>query len=134
LLVNRARSFIFSTAPGPAAVAAARAGIHAASSPEGDRRRSSLWRNVESFAQPADGASMAFPTKATSAIVPMHIGSEQHAVEVSAALMQRGFLVPAIRYPTVRRGSARLRVTFTADHTSTQIAALRQNLEAMELA
>jgi 7-keto-8-aminopelargonate synthetase-like enzyme len=56
-----------------------------------------------------------------SAIIPVLIGDESKAVATSAALREQGIFVPAIRYPTVARGKARLRVTLTATHTTEEI-------------
>jgi 7-keto-8-aminopelargonate synthetase-like enzyme len=63
-----------------------------------------------------------------SAIIPLMVGDESKAVELAAALREQGLLVPAIRYPTVARGAARLRLTVTAAHTVEDIAALGQAL------
>jgi 7-keto-8-aminopelargonate synthetase-like enzyme len=49
------------------------------------------------------------------------MGNEAKAVATSAALRQRGIFIPAIRYPTVARGRARLRLTLTADHTNSDL-------------
>jgi glycine C-acetyltransferase/8-amino-7-oxononanoate synthase len=65
------------------------------------------------------------------AIVPLVLGDETRAVECSQQLFTRGFFVPAIRYPTVARGSARLRLTVTAAHTSEQIKALIKALSEL---
>lgn len=110
-LVNRARSFVFSTAPPAPVAAAARAGLEIVRSAEGDRRREKLRGAVSAWSAQAGGETPG------SAIVPVVIGGEEAAVEVSRRLEEEGFLVPAIRYPTVAKGSARLRVTFSADHT-----------------
>ncbi|HXM29466.1 MAG TPA: aminotransferase class I/II-fold pyridoxal phosphate-dependent enzyme, partial [Chthoniobacterales bacterium] len=59
-----------------------------------------------------------------SAIFPLLVGDEQAAVNLAAALKTEGFLVPAIRYPTVAKGSARLRITVTAGHEENQIRSL----------
>ena len=59
-----------------------------------------------------------------SAIIPLIIGDEEKAMAASQWLREKGFLVPAIRYPTVSRGSARLRVTLSASHTKEQVSAL----------
>ena len=59
-----------------------------------------------------------------SAIFPWIIGDEQAALNLAAALQGEGFLVPAIRYPTVAKGAARLRITVTAAHQEDQIRAL----------
>ena len=130
-LVNRARSFIFSTAPVPAAAAAATAGIRLIQSPEGKRRQGVLWervkqyrtgvRPVSDFAKDGDRRD-ACPT--LSAILPVIVGDETGAVAASAALREQGIFVPAIRYPTVARGQARLRLTVTATHTAEDISLL----------
>ncbi|HEX4263336.1 MAG TPA: 8-amino-7-oxononanoate synthase [Verrucomicrobiae bacterium] len=111
-LVNRARSFIFSTAPVPAAAAAAAAGVRFVQSEAGEARRNLLWKRVEEF-----HAAFGKPPPAyRSAIIPIIIGDETEAVETAAALLKKNIFVPAIRYPTVARGEARLRVTVTAAH------------------
>ena len=116
-LVNRARSFIFSTAPVPAAAAAAAAGVRFIQSPAGETRRKSLWTRVRKLQSEIGNRKSEIP----SAIIPILIGDETRAVAASAALRERGIFVPAIRYPTVARGQARLRVTLTATHTTEEI-------------
>jgi 8-amino-7-oxononanoate synthase len=124
LLLNRARSFIFSTAPVPAAAAAATAGIRLVQSNEGEARRTALWQRVtELKAKVATRTS-----KLSSAIIPLIIGNEAKAVQASAQLREGGFFVPAIRYPTVARGQARLRITLTAAHSSQDVAELLEAL------
>lgn len=110
-LVNRARSFIFSTAPVSAAAAAARAGVRFAQSENGEKRRRLLWERVGQL------QTLLNMPQIPSAIIPIIIGEEAKAVEVARELRKRGCFVPAIRYPTVARGQARLRVTVTATHT-----------------
>jgi len=119
-LVNRARSFIFSTAPVPAAAAAATAAIRFVQSNEGEARRKRLWARISEF-QPATGDRR---SKIPGAIIPILIGDEKKTVEAAAVLREQGIFVPAIRYPTVARGAARLRVTVTAAHTSEDISQL----------
>jgi 7-keto-8-aminopelargonate synthetase-like enzyme len=116
-LVNRARSFIFSTAPVPAAAAAATAGVRLIQSLEGETLRKTLWTRVGELKSAIGNRQSAIP----SAIIPILIGDETKAVAASAALRERGIFVPAIRYPTVARGQARLRVTLTATHTTEEI-------------
>jgi 8-amino-7-oxononanoate synthase len=120
-LVNSARSFIFSTAPGPAAVAAARAGIELIASDEGEALRNKLIANLAPFVG----------TKSKTAIAPIILGREDVALKASEQLKEAGFLVPAIRYPTVARGEARLRVTLSAAHTQGQIEGLRAALREL---
>lgn len=116
-LVNRARSFIFSTAPVPAAAAAARAAIELTQSPEGEARRQQLWASTSQF-QSVIGHR---PPAITSAIVPIILGDESTTVAAAAQLREQGIFVPAIRYPTVARGAARLRVTLTAAHSADDV-------------
>ena len=123
LLVNRARSFIYSTAPSPAAAAAATAAIEFMLSPAGEKRRQMLRANLSHFAD-AMPRFFANGRKIQSAIIPIVIGDAQAAVEASQLLADKGFFVPAIRHPTVPRDTARLRVTLSARHTPKQIDAL----------
>ncbi len=124
-LVNRARSFIFSTAPVPAAAAAAQAAIEFVQSGEGKLRQESLWARVKEFQSQIANRKSQIP----SAIIPLIIGNETRAVEAAARLRAQNIFVPAIRYPTVARGQARLRVTLTAVHTAEEINQLAVALE-----
>ena len=129
-LVNRARSFIFSTAPPPPLAAAATAAIEFLASDAGEQRRLTLWRRIESLRHRLAEQSVATAgaTISGSAIHPIIIGDEQAALDLSRALQADGFLVPAIRYPTVAKAAARLRITVTAAHDEQQIRALAQAL------
>ena len=124
-LINSARSFIFSTAPIPASAAAACAAVQLIQSREGDTRRNSLWNRVAEFKTQASR----FKVKSQSAILPMIIGDEAKAMNIATTLRERGIFVPAIRYPTVARGKARLRITLTASHSSSDITTLLQTLD-----
>ena len=64
-----------------------------------------------------------------SAIVPVEIGDEKKAIAVAAKLMERGFLIPAIRYPTVARGKARLRVAISSAHSYETLSAAAEAIE-----
>ena len=128
-LINRARSFIFSTAPVPAVSAAATAGIRLVQSSEGEKRRKTLWGRVNEFkSQIANRKS-----QISSAIIPILIGDEIQAVAAATALRRQGIFVPAIRYPTVARGKARLRVTLTVAHSSEDISRLTDALKALDI-
>jgi 8-amino-7-oxononanoate synthase len=123
LIVNRARSFIYSTAPPPAIAAAAIAALDFMMSGAGEKRRQSLRSNLAHFADEmprlfADGK------KLHSAIIPIVLGRTEAAIEAAQLLADKGFFVPAIRYPTVPRDGARLRVTISARHTRKQISGL----------
>jgi 8-amino-7-oxononanoate synthase len=128
-LINRARTFIFSTAPVPAAAAAAAAGIRFVQSRAGEERRSLLWQRVAEL----PSSLIPHPSSFRSAIIPMLIGAESKAVEAATALRAQGIFIPAIRYPTVARGQARLRLTVTAAHTSADLARLHTALQSLDI-
>jgi len=113
LLVNRARAYIFTTASSPADSAAALAALRVLRSPEGDALRARLRTNVDRL-RPGH----------PSPVVPYVCGREERALEAADALAARGFLVTAIRPPTVPPGTSRLRVALSADHTLDQVDAL----------
>jgi 8-amino-7-oxononanoate synthase len=132
-LVNRARPFVFSTAPVPAAAAAATAGVRFVQSAAGEQRRNQLWSNVRAFHQAADqeGKSRASAHRHKfSAIIPIMIGDEARALRIAAALRDQGIFIPAIRFPAVGRGQARLRVTLSAAHQAADIERLRAALQS----
>jgi len=124
-LINRARSFIYSTAPPPATAAAGLAAVDFLASPSGEERRLLLWQRINLMQQLLPRASAkGEDVAARSAIFPLIVGDEKAALDLAVALQSEGFLVPAIRYPTVARGAARLRITVTAAHHAAQIRAL----------
>jgi len=123
-LINRARSFIFSTTPVPASAAAASAALEIIDSADGTARRNTLWNNVAALKTQLNLESVSGP------IIPLILGDETKALAAAAALFERGIYVPAIRYPTVRRGAARLRVTITAAHREQEISTLAQSWNA----
>jgi 7-keto-8-aminopelargonate synthetase-like enzyme len=130
LLVNRARSFVFSTAPVPAAAAAARAGVEIIRSQEGETRRQRLWLLVEELKRVL--INTGFPPSAVRApIVPILVGAEARAMALSGALRDAGVFVPAIRFPTVARGEARLRFTVSAEHTAEDFTTLGDALTSI---
>ena len=132
-LVNRARSFIFTTAPPPALAAAASAAVKFLASDEGEKRRQLLWNRIKRLRQilPAAPHPLANKSDEGSAIHPWIVGEEQTALDLARSLRAEHFLVPAIRYPTVAKGSARLRITVTADHDDAQISALCEALSRL---
>jgi 8-amino-7-oxononanoate synthase len=131
-LINRSRSFIYSTAPPPAVAAAALAAVDFLSSPAGEDRRLLLWDKIKLMQEllPRTGLNEEHAAP-SSAIFPWIVGNELAALNLSAALQREGFLVPAIRYPTVAKGSARVRITVTATHESAQIRALCDTIKRL---
>ena len=119
LLINRARSFIYSTAPPPAIAAAATHVVrNILPGPQGETLRARLRENVTLLSTLTDRPAP------PAAIFPIITGTESSAMEAAAALREKGILVPGIRFPTVPRGSARLRITLSAAHQEPDIRAL----------
>jgi 8-amino-7-oxononanoate synthase len=123
LFVNRARSYIFSTASTPADAAAALAALRVLRSAEGAALTGRLAALIDRVAE----AGFA-PPGHRSPIIPVVLGSEQAALSASAALLQDGLWVPAIRPPTVPVGTSRLRVTLSAAHSDDDVRRLLQAL------
>lgn len=119
-LVNRARSFIFSTAPVPAAAAAAAAAVGIVRGPQGNERRRRLRQRVS---QLRAGLGERYPEIPTP-IVPIVLGPEEEATRAAAELLRAGIYAPAIRYPAVARGAARLRITLSAEHSAGEVEQL----------
>jgi 8-amino-7-oxononanoate synthase len=131
-LINRARSFIYSTAPAPGVAAAALAAVNFLFSTEGEERRLLLWKRINLLRELLPMNAMNTKgSNASSAIFPWIVGNEQATLDLASALQNEGFLVPAIRYPTVAKGAARLRITVTASHSQDQIQALCEAIKRM---
>jgi len=113
-ILNKARSFVYSTAPTSASAAAASAAIGISDSADGDQLRSRLQANYSVFV--AEIALVSCPPVSLSPIIPVVVGGNEEALEAAKSLRLKGFFLPAIRYPTVPRGRARLRVSFSALH------------------
>ena len=108
LVLNRARSFVFSTGLPPAMCAVGEAAVSLVAGEPARRER--LWRNVEALAA---GLGL----EASSPIFSIVMGSPEAALEASRGLLRKGLLVKAIRPPTVPEGTSRLRVSVSAAHT-----------------
>jgi 8-amino-7-oxononanoate synthase len=116
LMKTRARSLIYSTALPPAVLAAASSAIDLI---ESDPSYAAL-----PLAKAKTFTRLAGLPEATSPIVPVNIGAAEAALSASCQLEAEGFLVVAIRPPTVPDGTARLRLSFTAAHADRDIASL----------
>jgi len=117
LLVNRARSFVYTTGIAPSAVAVAEAALDVvAAEPE---RRAALTRNADHLR--GGLRALGFEVGGDTHILPVMVGDNARATALGAALLERGVLVHAIRPPTVPPGTARLRVTPMATHTPEQL-------------
>jgi len=125
-LIQNARTYVFTTAI-PAAVAeATRTSLKILIND--DWRRDKLKNLADRFRSGANQLGLNL-TQTDSCIQPIIIGDSQKAVEVSEQLLNHGFLVSAIRPPTVPKGEARLRVTFSANHQDQQIDQLLDALD-----
>lgn len=127
-LRSRCRSFVFSTGISPLLARAIAYQLDRATSTEGDERRARLWRNSRLLAHLLRHPD---PERIASPIFPVLLGDNALALEVSAALLHRGWHVQAIRPPTVPEGTARLRITVSADHTPAEIEALVSDLRVV---
>jgi 8-amino-7-oxononanoate synthase len=128
LLVNRARPYIFTTAPTPADAAAALAAVGVLHSDEGTALRATLAGHVARVAAAVGQLDRRAP------IIPVVVGAEADAVGASELLLAGGVWVPAIRPPTVAPGTSRLRITVSAVHTDEQVDRLIAGLVEAGLA
>ncbi|HXV45645.1 MAG TPA: aminotransferase class I/II-fold pyridoxal phosphate-dependent enzyme [Nitrososphaera sp.] len=113
LLINTSRQFIYTSALPEHLCSAAIAAIPIAK--KGDLQKR-LQKNIDYFSSAMKKLGFVLG-KSTSQIIPVMIGPEKRAMEFSTELLKQGVFAQAIRYPTVRKGSARLRVSLTAMHT-----------------
>ncbi|POZ58167.1 8-amino-7-oxononanoate synthase [Lysinibacillus sphaericus] len=117
-LLNNARSFIFQTALSPSAIEAAREGISIIQNePE---RRKQLLKNAQYLRLKLEESGFVIKEGETP-IISLIIGGSHEAMQFSAKLMDEGVFIPAIRPPTVPKGSSRLRITVMATHTIEQL-------------
>lgn len=129
LLVNRARSFIYTTAPPFHLAYALGIMLELIQGRQGDALRKAVRDNAQSTQNLLSGIDCK-SRPGPSAILPVILGEAPRAMAISARLRAAGFLIPCIRFPTVARGSARLRITVSALHASSQIDALGVALKA----
>ena len=124
-LIQRARTYIYTTALPPVVAAASRAGLRLAQ--QESWRRERLHSLTLRFR--AAAAALGVPlTAATTPIQPLIVGEAAWALALSEALMNAGYWVAAIRPPTVPAGSARLRITLSAAHREQDVDALAETL------
>lgn len=126
-LVNRARSFIFSTSLPPAVLAASLAAVEVVDSPEGASLRQKLAANVALFKERLAHAGLQTMESETQ-IVPVFVGDAEDTMRCSAKLLDEGLFVQGIRPPTVPAGSCRLRCTVMATHAEEELVAAAQKI------
>lgn len=119
LIINRARSFIYTTAAPPTVTAASMAAIEIVRSREGAERRKRLHENCEIFSGIINrelGAEYS-----SSHILPVIIGESKKTMKISENLLEKGVFAHGIRYPTVPEGSARIRFTIMSEHEGSHL-------------
>ena len=114
-LYLRARPFLFSTSHPPATAAACQAAFALLDSAEGEKLVKKLWANTKFFKKELKKRGFQFQTSETP-IIPIHVGDAAKAFEFSRRLFDAGVFAPAVGYPTVAEGKARLRAIVSASH------------------
>lgn len=127
-LIQKARPYIYTTALPPALAEATRVSLKLVQSEHW--RREKLQALIKQFRHGAAELGLQLMDSATP-IQPLLIGDNAKAQAMSAALLQKGILISAIRPPTVPDGTARLRITFSAEHSETDIECLLNTLEQL---
>lgn len=128
-LIQRARTYIYTTALPPAVAEATRASLAIVRSEEWRRER--LRAVTQRFRQGATQIGLTLAESATP-IQPVILGAAERAVAAARQLRARGFLIPAIRPPTVPEGTARLRITFSSLHTEEHVDRLLDALACVQ--
>jgi len=123
-LVNRARNFIFATAPSPLLAEVIRTALPLIAA--ADDRRDALARRVARLGDGLRRLAIAAPTG--TQIQPIIIGADARSVDLANAMQAEGFDIRPIRPPTVPEGSARLRISVTLNATETEIDAMLSTL------
>jgi glycine C-acetyltransferase len=119
-LYLRARPFLFSTSHPPATAAACAAAFSLLDSPAGEKLVKKLWANTKLFKRELKKRGFQFKGSETP-IVPIHVGDAAKAFEFSKKLFDAGVFAPAVGYPTVAEGKARLRAIVSAAHKKEQL-------------
>jgi 8-amino-7-oxononanoate synthase len=118
-LWNRARSFVFSTAPSPASCALTLHHVKEAVGADGARER--LHANTRRLRDQLEAAGLSLVRNSFGPIVSVVVGSNEAAMELAAALRGAGMLVQPIRPPTVPAGFARVRITVSASFEAADV-------------
>jgi 8-amino-7-oxononanoate synthase len=127
-LLQRARSYIFTTAASPVIAATLLAALDCIVN--ADAARENLMQRIAQLRDGLEDTRWRM-LRSETAIQPIIVGDNAECVRIADALLERGLWVPAIRPPTVPKGTARLRVSLSATHTEAQVAALVDALKAL---
>jgi 8-amino-7-oxononanoate synthase len=128
-LVQKARTYVYTTATPPLLAAALLASLQKIAA--GQARREKLREHIDALRKGLGGLPHWQLMPSDTPIQPLLIGGNAEAVAVSSALLEQGLLVPAIRTPTVPRGSARLRISLSAAHTQEEVGRLVAAIRAL---
>lgn len=131
LLLNRARSFVFTTALPPSIVAATRAALRLIQSQEGQALREQIAAHVARFRDGLARLGILQPGAGQSPIFPVVVGDDARVMECCERLLERGFYAQGIRPPTVPRGTARMRFALMATHTSEDLDGALEELSTL---
>jgi 8-amino-7-oxononanoate synthase len=126
-LINRARSFIFTTALSPADAGAALGALKVLTSEQGEILKNALQDNINLL------CDLLGRSPSLSPVIPFVVGSEQKAIRLSQYLMDYGIFVPAIRPPSVPRGTSRLRISLSSLHEKSQIELLAKAIKSVDV-
>jgi glycine C-acetyltransferase len=129
-LYLRARPFLFSTSHPPATAAACKAAFTLLDSPEGERLVKKLWANTKFFKRELKKRGFEFKVSETP-IIPIHVGDAAKAFEFSRQLFEAGVFAPAVGFPTVSEGKARLRAIVSATHKKDELMRAADTLAAV---
>ena len=125
-VINFSRPFIFATAPPAFMCQAALEALYLIQ--KEPSLRAKLWSNVKEIERSLPGG---MERTGGGPIFPLMIGDEKEALQISEELLEKGIFIPAIRYPTVQKGKARLRLTVSARHTQEDLKQLHRHCEAV---
>ncbi|ACY19357.1 8-amino-7-oxononanoate synthase [Haliangium ochraceum] len=131
LLLNRARSFVFTTALPPGVVAATRAALALVAGEEGEALRARLADNIERFRRGLAALGLLVENVGATPIFPVLVGDEARTMECTRLLLERGLYVQGIRPPTVPAGTSRLRFALMATHTADDLDRALSELERL---
>jgi len=130
-LIQKGRPYIYSTATPPAIAHALLKSLEIIESDEGKQRRTRLHKLIDIWQQEMNFSTWEKVSSCTP-IQPLILGSNANALMAAKLLDEAGYWIPAIRPPTVPAGSARLRITFSANHSEDDLRTLISALQLIE--
>ena len=123
LCINQSRSFIYTSALPSSIVNFSIKRLNM----NREKRRKKLWKNINTFHKGLE--NIGFATKSSSQIIPIMIGNEKKAMDFGKFLLSKNIFAQPIRFPTVKKDNARIRISITAWHTKKEIDYVLEILE-----